>query len=581
MSIRNINDMPSQKVRKLSPEIDPLKIGMGWTVEDLDKIHVFIQTTYGHSHPGSAHLLPIAQEAYNEIEKNNAKGNLFFTTDICDGQAQGHDGMNYSLPSREFICNMIECQFNATAFDSAVFICSCDKGVPAHLKAIARLNVPSIVITGGVMQAGPNLLTLEQVGAYSARYKRKEITEKEFLNAKYNACPSCGACSFMGTAATMQVMVEALGLSLPGTAMMAVDMNDLKEVSVKVAKESIRLAYDNITPDKILTKKAFENAIMVHSAIGGSTNALLHIPAIANEMNINIDMGLFDEIHRKINFITNIRPSGYYPGSYFYKAGGVPAVMRELKEFLNLDVMTVTGKTLGDNLEDLEKTDYFKKSDEELKKVNLKREDIIKPYKKPIKEGGSIAILKGNIAPEGSVIKHSALPKEMRDVILKAVVFDREEDAMEAVINKVIKPGNAVIIRYEGPKGSCMPEMFYTMEAISSDEELSSTVALITDGRFSGANRGPAIGHVSPEAADGGPIALIENDDLIHINVNEHSINIVGINNEKKSKEEIDIILKERSKKLKTFVPRFKKGALAIYSSLATSAMSGAYIKIK
>lgn len=578
---RNIKDMPSQKVRELSPEIDPLKIGMGWTVQDLDKIHVFIETTYGHSHPGSAHLFPIAQEAYKEIENNNAKGNLFFTTDICDGQAQGHDGMNYSLPSREFICNMIECQFNATAFDSAIFICSCDKGVPAHLKAIARLNAPSIVITGGVMQAGPNMLTLEQVGAYSAKYQRNEITKEEFLNAKYNACPSCGACSFMGTAGTMQVMVEALGLSLPGSAMMAVEMEDLKNVARIVAKESIRLAYDNIKPSDILTQESFENAIMIHSAIGGSTNALLHIPAIANELDLNIDMDLFSKIHKEINFITNIRPSGFYPGSYFHKAGGVPAVMRELKKFLHLNVMTVTGKTLGDNLEDLEKSDYFKKSDEELKKINIKREDIIKPYKNPIKQGGAIAILKGNIAPEGAVIKHSALPKEMRNVVLKAVTFDREEDAMKAVISKVIKPGDAVIIRYEGPKGSCMPEMFYTMEAISSDESLSSTVALITDGRFSGANRGPAIGHVSPEAAAGGPIALIENEDLIHINVDEYSINIIGVINERKSKEEIDSILNERRNKLKPFIPKFKKGALAVYSSLATGSMKGAYMEIK
>ena len=577
---RELKDMPSQKVRDLSPEIDPLKIGMGWTVEDLSKLHVFIQTTYGHSHPGSAHLLPIAQSAYDEIEKNNAKGNLFFTTDICDGQAQGHDGMNYSLPSREFICNMIECQFNATAFDSAIFICSCDKGVPAHLKAIARLNTPSIIITGGVMQAGPDLLTLEQVGSYSAKYKRNEITKDELLKAKHSACPSCGACSFMGTAATMQVMSESLGMSLPGTAMMAVSMEELKNVAKKVAHEAIRLAYDNITPRDILTQKAFENAIMVHAAIGGSTNTLLHLPAIANELDIKIDMELFSKIGKKINFITNIRPSGFYPGSYFHKAGGVPAVMMEIRDHLHLDVMTVTGKTLGDNLADLEKSDYFKKSDEELKRINVKREEIIKPYSSPIKSGGSIAILKGNIAEEGAVIKHSALPENMRDVILSAVVFDREEDAMDAVINKKIKPGNAVIIRYEGPKGSCMPEMFYTMEAISSDEELSSTVALITDGRFSGANRGPAIGHVSPEAANGGAIALVENNDLIHIDVENSSLNIVGVNGEKKSKEEIDNILIERRKNLKPFVPRFKKGALAIYSSLATSAMKGAYMDL-
>lgn len=577
---RNIKDMPSQRVRELSPEIDPLKIGMGWKVEDLDKVHVFIESTYGHSHPGSAHLLTLANAAYEEVEKNNAKGNLFFTTDICDGEAQGHDGMNYSLPSREFICDMIECQFNATAFDSAIYICSCDKAVPAHLKALARINAPSIVVTGGVMQAGPSLLTLEQVGTYSARYQRNEITKEDFLFAKYNACPSCGACSFMGTASTMQVMSEALGLSLPGTAMMAVDMEELKKSAKNAAKEAIELAYNNITPSKILTKKAFENAIMVHSAIGGSSNVLLHLPAIAHELDIKLDMDLFDSIHRNINFITNIRPSGFYPGSYFHKAGGVPAVMKEIRDFLHLDVMTVTGKTLGDNLEELEKSDYFKKSEEELKKVNVKREDIIKPYKTPIKNGGAIAILKGNIAKEGAVIKHSALPEKMRKVILKAVPFDREEDAMKAVIKREIKPGDAVIIRYEGPKGSCMPEMFYTMEAISSDENLSSSVALITDGRFSGANRGPAIGHVSPEAKEGGEIALIEKDDLISIDVDNRSLNIVGVRNEMKTKEEIDVILKERKTKWISPKTKFTKGALAIYSSFATSAMKGGYIEV-
>lgn len=578
---RNIKDMPSQHVRELSPEIDPLKIGMGWKVEDLDKVHVFIESTYGHSHPGSAHLLALANAAYEEVEKNNAKGNLFFTTDICDGQSQGHDGMNYSLPSREFICDMIECQFKATAFDSAIFISSCDKAIPAHLKALARLNAPSILVTGGVMQAGPKLLTLEQVGMYSAKYQRNEISKEDFLFAKYNACPSCGACSFMGTASTMQVMSEALGLSLPGTAMMAVDMEELKKIARDASKEAIRLAYDNITPSQILTKEAFENAIMVHSAIGGSSNALLHIPAIAHELNINLDMNLFDSIHRRINFITNIRPSGYYPGSYFHKAGGAPAVMKEIRNFLHLDVMTVTGKTLGDNLEELEKVGYFKKSEEELKKVNVKREDIIKPYKSPIKTGGAIAILKGNIAKEGAVIKHSALPDEMRKVILKAVPFDREEDAMDCVINGHIKPGDAVIIRYEGPRGSCMPEMFYTMEAISSDESLSSTVALITDGRFSGANRGPAIGHISPEAMEGGEIALIEKDDLISIDVDARSLNIVGVKNELKTEEEISDILGERRKKWVSPKIRFTKGALSIYSSFATSAMKGGYIEVK
>ncbi|MFI3256841.1 MAG: dihydroxy-acid dehydratase [Spirochaetales bacterium] len=575
---REIQNMPSQSIRNIAPEMDPLKIGMGWTVEDLSKMHIFIQSTYGHSHPGSAHLMPLVQTVYDEIESLGAKGNMYFATDMCDGMAQGHNGMNYSLPSREFIANMIECQYGATAFDGAVYICSCDKGVPAHLQAVARINQPAVIMTGGVMQAGPDLLTLEQVGMYSAKYQRGEIDEDEFLYAKHHACPSCGACSFMGTAATMQVMCEALGMSLPGTAMMAVDMADLKLVAKKVAYAAIELGKHNITPAMIMTEKAFDNAIMVHSAIAGSTNTLLHLPTVARELGIILDMKKFDDIHRKINFIANIRPSGFYPGSYFHKAGGVPAIMQEIKEHLHLDQLTVTGKTLGENLDELEKSDYFEKCEENLKQVNVKREDVIKPYDSPIQYGGAVAILKGNIAPEGAVVKHSALPTEMKKIVLRAVPFDSEEEAMSAVIKKEVSPGDAIFIRYEGPKGSCMPEMFYTTEAIASDKELNSTVALLTDGRFSGATRGPAIGHISPEAAVGGPIALVEFGDLVEIDIDARALNVIGIAGKKMEKDDIDKIFFDRKKNWTAKISAVKHGALALYSKLAVSAMKGGYI---
>ena len=577
---RNIKDMPSQLIRNIAPEMDPLKIGMGWSVEDLAKMHVFIQSTFGHSHPGSAHLMPLVQSAFDEVEKFGAKGNMFFATDMCDGQAQGHDGMNYSLPSREFIANMIECQCGATAFDTSIYICSCDKGVPAHLQALARLDIPAIILTGGVMQAGPNMLTLEQVGMYSAQYQRGEITKAEFAYAKHNACPSCGACSFMGTAATMQVMAEALGMSLPGTAMMAVDMDQLKEVAKDVAQAAINLAFENIKPSMIMTEKAFENAIMVHSAIAGSTNSLLHLPTIAKELGMTLNMEKFDEIHRKINFIANIRPSGFYPGSFFHKAGGVPAIMKEIQKHLHLDVLTVTGKTLGENLENLEKSDYFEKCNEELAKLNVKKDDVIKAYDTPIQQGGAVAILKGNLAPEGAVVKHSALPIEMKKAVLRAVPFDKEEDALQAVLNKTIQPGDAVIIRYEGPKGSCMPEMFYTTEAIASDKDLRATIALLTDGRFSGATRGPAIGHISPEAAVGGPIALVELGDLLEINIENRSLNIVGVQGKELSLAEIELILQERKSKWIPKQKAMKRGALSLYSAFAVSAMKGGYIDV-
>jgi len=571
--------LKSQKMRNVAVEMDALKMGMGWTVEDLDKPQIFLQSTWGDSHPGSVHLDDLVFAAEEEFINLGVKPAKYTTTDICDGIAQGHDGMNYSLLSREMICNMIEIQGTATPFDGGMFICSCDKGVPAHLKAVARLDMPSIVVTGGLMKAGPENLTLEQIGTYSAKLKRGEITEEEFREKQHTACASCGACAFMGTAATMQVMSEALGLALPGTAAMPATLEEMKETAVRAADQLLELIKKDIRPSQILTKKAFENAIMVHAAIAGSTNALLHIPSIAYEVKIEIDPDMFDSIHRQIPYITNIRPSGFYPGQYFWYAGGVPAVMEEIKDKLHLDVMTVTGKTLGENLEDLKKSGYYEKCKSYLKELGVEKEAIITSAHKPLQKEGAIAILRGNLAPEGSVVKHSAVAKEMRQSTLVARPFDSEEEAFDAVINKKIKPGDAVFIRYEGPKGSGMPEMFYTTEVIASDPELVSSIALITDGRYSGATRGPAIGHVSPEASEGGPIALVEEGDLIRIDIPNRSIDIIGINEKEMSAEEIDKILKERKRKWK--IPELKgdSGVLRIYRKLAVSPMKGAYME--
>ena len=573
--------LKSQKLREVAPEVDPLRIGMGWTTEDLKKPQIMVESTYGDSHPGSAHLDLLINEAEKAIREHNGKAAKYFTTDMCDGQAQGHDGMNYSLVSREYIADMIEIQAMATPFDAGVFIASCDKGLPGNLKALARLNMPSIVITGGIMAAGPNMLTLEQLGTYSARFERGEITEKELCFAKENACPSCGACSFMGTASTMQVTAEALGLTLPGSALLPATSPDLLTKAYETGVRAIELAKEGLLPSQILTEKAFENAIMVHAAIAGSSNSLLHIPAIAHEVGIELDADKFDEIHRRIPYILNIRPSGFYPGEYFYYAGGVPGIMEEIKEFLHLDVMTVTGKTLGENLEDLKRNGYYERCYTELEKRNLKKEDIIKTVANPIQKQGALAILKGNLAPEGAVIKHSAVPKEMREAVLIARPFNSEEEAIKAVLTGEINPGDAVIIRYEGPKGSGMPEMFYTTEAIASDPRIAASTALITDGRFSGASRGPAIGHVSPEATEGGPIALVEEGDLIKISVSERKLSIIGVNNKELSEEEIEKILVERKKNWKKPEPRFNKGPLAVYTRFAVSPMKGGYIEVK
>ncbi|GAA0742628.1 dihydroxy-acid dehydratase [Clostridium oceanicum] len=571
--------MISQDIRKIAPEMDPLRRGMGWSVEDLSKPQIIVESTFGDSHPGSAHLMKFSNNAVQGVAKMGGKAARYFATDICDGMGQGHDGINYSLASRDTIASLIEIHANATPFDGGVFISSCDKAVPAHLMAIGRINIPSIIVTGGVMEAGPNLLTLEQIGTYSAMFQRGDITEEELTYYKHNACPSCGACSFMGTASTMQVMAEALGLMLPGSSLMPATCSDLEEVAVEAGKQVMNLANMNLKPRDIVTKKSFENAIMIHAAISGSTNSLLHIPAVAHEFGIEIDEEIFDDINRYVPYLLNIRPAGQWPAEYFYYAGGVPAIMEEIKHLLNLDVMTVTGKTLGENLEDLKKNGYYEKCDKYLKKVGLKRSDIIKSENNPMGENGAIAILKGNIAPEGAVVKHSAVPKEMHKGILKAKPFDSEEEAISAIMSKKIKPGDAVFIRYEGPKGSGMPEMFYTTEAISSDKELASSIALITDGRFSGASKGPAIGHVSPEAAVGGPIALVEENDLIEIDIEKRLIQLIGVNGERLSLEKVNEFLQKRRAKWKKRENKYESGILKIFSERAVSPMKGGYMK--
>ena len=572
-------ELRSQQVRKIAPEMDPLKMGMGWSVDDLEKPQIIIESTFGESHPGSAHLLELVDQAAKGIYESGGRGARYFATDTCDGMSQGHDGGNYSLVSRDMICNMIEIHNNATPYDAGVFVASCDKAVPAHLMGIGRINIPSIVITGGVMDAGPDLLTLEQIGMYSAMCKRGEISEEKLTWYKHHACPSCGACSFMGTASTMQIMAEALGLMLPGTALMPATSKELIIKAREAGIQAVWLARNGLTPREMITMESFENAIMVHAAISGSTNSLLHIPAIAHELGLTIYANTFDRIHKNAHYLLDIRPAGKWPAQYFYYAGGVPRIMEEIKSMLHLECMTVTGKTLGQNLEDLKKNNFYETCDEHLKKIGIKRTDVIRSFDDPIGKNGTVAILKGNLAPDGAVVKHSAVAKEMHQAVLKAKPFDSEEEAMEAVLQGKIRPGQAVIIRYEGPKGSGMPEMFYTTEAISSDAVLSKSIALLTDGRFSGATKGPAIGHISPEAADGGPIALIEEDDLIEIDIPGRSLRITGIRGEAMSGEEVDRILEERRKVWKPREDKIKSGVLKIFSQHAVSPMKGGYME--
>ena len=584
-------ELRSQEVRTLAPENDPLKMGMGWKVEDLAKPQIMVESTFGDSHPGSAHLDQFVKEAVQAVNDNGGKAARYFATDMCDGIAQGHDGINYSLPHRDAIVNLVEAQANASVYDGGVFIASCDKSVPAMLMSIGRLkDMSAIVVTGGVMEAHTlpkeyvvndpacainELLTLEQIGKFSAQYERGEIPAEQLTYYKQHACPSCGACSFMGTASTMQIMAEALGLMLPGTALMPATAPELKQAAYDAGKQLMELVKKGITAKDIVTKKSFENAIMVHAAISGSTNALMHIPAIAHEFGFEIDADTFDRMHRGAHYLLNIRPAGDWPAQYFYYAGGVPRIMEEIKSMLHLDAKTVTGKTLGENLEELKKNGFYEHCDallaEKSKKIGreIKRTDIIRSFDEPIGTNGSIAILRGNLAPEGCVIKHTACPKAMFKATLTARPFDCEEDAIDAILHGRIHPGDAVFIRYEGPRGSGMPEMFYTGEAICSDPTLASSVALITDGRFSGASRGAAIGHVSPEAASGGPIGLIEEGDIINIDIPNAKITL----------EVSDEVLAERKAKYVAPEPNIKTGWLSRYARMVTSANLGAVLK--
>ena len=569
------NKQKSRPQRLLWAQFDALQMGSGWDEEDITKPQILLEDVFGDSHPGSVHLAGLMEQAkYGVFEKGGFPAQ-YHTTDICDGCAQGHDGMNYILASREAICDMIEVHGSVYPWDGMILAASCDKSIPAQLKAAARLDIPTIFIPGGSMRPGPDMTNSLVAGDISLRQKRKDaVTPQEVWDYKLTGCPSCGACTFLGTASTMQCMAEALGLTLPGAALMPATMRDILGSARMAGRKIMELVDKGIKVSDIVTREALENAVIIHSAIGGSTNATIHLPAIARELGIILEPELFDRINHQVPHLGNITPSGEHLTEAFWFAGGIPMVELELRDMLHLDVMTVTGKTLGENLEDLEKENFFQRNLGYLHNYGLEREQVIFPVEKAI-EKGSVAILRGNLAPDGAVIKYSACTEDMRERKGPARVFNCEEDAYQAVVDKKVAPGDMLIIRYEGPRGSGMPEMLMTTEAIVCDEELNGEVALITDGRFSGATRGAAIGHVSPEAAAGGPLAFVEDGDILSYSVKNRSLDIVGIRGEEKSPEEIEEILQERRKA--GILPRpERKGLLKRYTSHALSAMEGA-----
>ena len=569
----------SRRIRKEWLQVNALCCGMDWDEKDLNSPQVLIEDVFGDSHPGSVHLDGLGKEASIGVFQEGGKPARFHGTDICDGWAMLHNGMNFILPSREIICDLVEVHGRVIPWDGMVVISSCDKSVPAHLMAISRLNIPAIHIPGGSNRVAPNMTHSLLVGEIAIRWRQGEDVSREVRDYQLTGCPGVGACQFMGTASTMQCMSEALGMALPGAALIPASLAEINRLARQAGRQIMELAKRGIRTSHILTPEAFENAMKVHAAIGGSTNALLHLPAIAHELGIRIEPERFDRMNREIPYLTNIAPSGTYVNELFWYAGGVPRVQMELRGVLNLKALTVTGKTLGENLKELEKDGFFRRGEGYLANYKLRREDIIRKVKDS-KAFGSIAVLKGNIAPEGAVVKYAAVAPEMMTHQGPARVFDREEEAHRAILRGKIKPGSVVVIRYEGPRGSGMPEMLATTEALVTDPALHKT-AIVTDGRFSGATRGPCIGHVSPEAARGGPIALVEEGDLILIDIPNRVLSIVGCGGKKLDERGVQAILAERQKRWKQPLLHHPPGILKRYAIQVASAMEGAYLTEK
>jgi dihydroxy-acid dehydratase len=487
--------------------------------------------------------------------------------------------MSYSLISRDIMAAMVEIHALGHPHDGMVLISGNDKSVPAHLLAIARCDLPAIHLPGGTQLNAPDYVTSNEMWPMGAEVERGDIPRQDLDIAQRGACPTCGACQFMGSASTGQVLAEALGLALPGSALTPAPLAKLLRYARATGKQAAALVATNLTARRILTRDAFENAIILHAAIGGSTNALLHLPVIAREAGVDIGIDDFDRIHRRVPVLANVKTTGKYPVEYFWYAGGVPAVMLELRDMLHQNCLTVTGKTLGENLDDIAASPfYFAERRGYLNNVKVARDEIIRSRDDPFGTDGGVAILYGNMAPGGAMVKTFAVPKEMHVHTGPARVFDFEEEAVHALLQRKISPGDVLVIRHEGPRANGMPEMYYAAAILSEDPVLNTTTAIVTDGRYSGAMKGPCIGHVSPEAIDGGPIGLVADGDLIEINVPERRLSIVGFDGEPRSAEDVEAVLADRKIIWRPPRPRHDSGILSLYSRVARDASQGASI---
>ncbi len=531
---------------------------LGLTNEEISRPIIGIVSSQNEIIPGHMNLDKITEAVRKGILMSGGTPLVIPTIGVCDGIAMGHEGMKYSLVTRELIADSIECMAKAHAFDALVLIPNCDKIVPGMVMGALRVNVPSVVISGGPMLAGKHkgkdisLTTMfEAVGSY----ENGTMDEKELCDLEECACPTCGSCSGMFTANSMNCLCEVLGIALPGNGTIPAVFSERIRLAKRAGMAVMDMLKNDIKPRDIINKKSIMNALKADMALGCSTNSVLHITAIANEAKVDMNLDIINDLSSKTPDLCKLAPASNIHIENLYSAGGITAIMNELskKDILDLDCITVTGKTQGENI----------------KGVTVKDYEVIRPIDNPYSKNGGIAILRGNLAPDGAVVKRAAVLPEMLVHEGPAIVFNSEEEANEAIFNKKINPGDVIVIRYEGPKGGPgMREMLQATAAIAG-MGLDDSVALITDGRFSGATRGASIGHVSPEAASGGMIGLIEDGDIISIDINNAKLEV------KLSYEEIQ----RRKLKFKPIEPKVKEGYLARYAKLVSSASEGAILK--
>lgn len=530
-------------------------------IHDMDKPFIAICNSYIDIVPGHVHLRELANVAKEAIREAGGIPFEFNTIGVDDGIAMGHIGMRYSLPSRELIADAAETVINAHWFDGVFYIPNCDKITPGMIMAAMRTNVPSIFCSGGPMKAGidprGHQTTLSSMFEAVGAFKEGQMTKEDFLFMEQNACPTCGSCAGMFTANSMNCLLEILGLALPGNGTILAVSDERRELVRESAKHLMDLVKKQIKPRDIVTKDAIDDAFALDMAMGGSTNTVLHTLAIANEAEIDYDQSDINEIAKRVPYLSKIAPSSNYSMHDVHEAGGVPAIINELVSIdgaIHSDRITVTGKTLR----------------ESVASAKIRNEEVIHPKTSPYSPVGGLSILYGNIAPEGSVIKVGGVDPSIKVFKGKVICFSSHDEAVEAIDNHTVTKGHVVVIRYEGPKGGPgMPEMLAPTSSIVG-RGLGKDVALITDGRFSGATRGIAVGHISPEAAAGGPIALVQDGDEITIDLTNRTLNVDV------SAEE----LAKRQEGLKKFQPKVKKGWLARYSAMVTSAHTGGVMKL-